>query len=199
MGIIERRQRQKEEVRKDIITTAWDMVRKDGWQALSIRKIAEAIEYSVPVIYDHFENKEAILIEFGKKGFRKLADRLEEARDEHKDPAIQIKAMADAYWEFAMNNQQLYQLMFGIGMACCESNRCNSEYERFTEVMMEPIEAVLNRNNRTDVSACLKYHTLWSVMHGMISIKMNGNSPADAELNKQVLDDAVAGYIKNLG
>lgn len=62
MGITERRLRQKEEVRSGILATAWQMVKDDGWQSLSIRKIADAIEYSIPVIYDHFQNKEAILV-----------------------------------------------------------------------------------------------------------------------------------------
>lgn len=198
MGIAERRLRQKEEVKLGIIKTAWDIVQKDGWQALSIRKIADAIEYSVPVIYDHFENKEAILIEFGKKGFRKLAEKMEVAKSAHTDPEDQIRAMADAYWDFAFSNIQLYQLMFGIGMASCESDKCTAEYERFIDLMIEPIETVLNKNKRTDVDSCLKYHTWWSVMHGLISIKINGNSPADAALNKMVLDDAINGYIKNL-
>lgn len=198
MGIVERRQRQKEEVKHEIIKMAWDMVQKDGWQALSIRKIADAIEYSVPVIYDHFENKEAILLEFGKKGFRKLAEKLEEAKQTCCTPEDKIKAMADAYWDFALNNVQLYQLMFGIGMASCESEKCTAEYERFIDTMIEPIEEALAEHKRTDVDACLKYHTLWSLMHGLISIKITGNSPADAALNKMVLDDAISGYIKNL-
>ena len=59
MGTTERRLREKEKVRAAILDTAWNMVKEEGWQSLSIRKIADAIEYSVPVIYDHFENKEA--------------------------------------------------------------------------------------------------------------------------------------------
>jgi len=198
MGIVERKQRKRDEVKNDIIYTAWDMVKKDGWQALSIRKIAEAIEYSVPVIYDHFENKEAILLEFGKKGFRKLGDKIEFARDQYPNPADQINAIADAYWEFALNNVELYQLMFGIGMASCKGGKCACEYERFSNLMMDTIDRQLKLNNRTDVSACLKYHTFWSVLHGLVSIKISGTSPADAELNKMVLDDAISGFIKNL-
>jgi AcrR family transcriptional regulator len=198
MGIIERRQRQKEEVRNDIINTAWDMVKKDGWQALSIRKIADAIEYSVPVIYDHFENKEAILLEFGKKGFRKLTNKIAFAKDQYPNPPEQIKAIADAYWDFALNNTELYQLMFGIGMASCESDKCTDEYGTFIDIMVEPIEKQLEINKRTDVNYCLKYHTLWSILHGLVSIKISGSSPADSELNKVVLDDAISGFIKNL-
>jgi AcrR family transcriptional regulator len=69
MGIAERRTRQKEEVKANILATAWQIVKEDGWEAVSIRKIADAIEYSVPVICDHFENK-TILWEFAKQGFR---------------------------------------------------------------------------------------------------------------------------------
>ena len=61
MGITDRKLRQKEEVRTSILDTAWEIVVTEGWQSFSIRKVADAIEYSVPVIYSHFENKDAIL------------------------------------------------------------------------------------------------------------------------------------------
>ena len=80
MGIAERRIRQKDEVRNSILETAWQIVREEGWQSLSIRKIADAIEYSVPVIYDHFENKDCILLEFGKQGFALLIKKLQAAK-----------------------------------------------------------------------------------------------------------------------
>jgi AcrR family transcriptional regulator len=198
MGILERRQRQKEEVRNDIICAAWNMVENEGWQSLSIRKIADAIEYSVPVIYDHFENKEAILLEFAKKGFRKLTDKMVEAKAEYTEPSDQIKAMADAYWHFAINNTQLYQLMFGIGMPNCEVEKAMPEQEKLRNLVMDPIEILISKSERTDMNSCLKYHTFWSVMHGLISIKMLGNAAIEDELNKLVLDDAMAGFIKNM-
>ncbi|PTR01635.1 TetR family transcriptional regulator [Mucilaginibacter yixingensis] len=199
MGIVERRQRQKEEVRNEIIKAAWEMVKKDGWQSLSIRKIADAIEYSVPVIYDHFENKEAILLEFGRIGFNKLNTRLETAKAEHTDPAAQIRAMANAYWDFASAYTELYQLIFGTGVARCEGEECSAEFSRVYDIMIEPIETLMQQNGLTDVQPCLKFHTLWSFMHGLISIKLNGNSPVDPELDKLVWEDAITGYIRNLG
>src|SRR5690242_21533615 len=102
MGIAERRIRQKEEVRSAILTTAWQMVKKDGWQSLSIRKIADAIEYSVPVIYDHFENKEALLFDFAMEGYGLLSKKLRAAKQKYDVPEDQIKAMTDAYWNFAL-------------------------------------------------------------------------------------------------
>jgi len=198
MGIAERRQRHKEEIKKEIILTAWELVKKEGWQSLSIRKIADAIEYSVPVIYDHFENKEAILLEFAKKGYYKLFKHMFEAKEQHTDPAEQIKAMADAYWNFAHEHRELYQLMFGIGMACCEIDKAVLEKEQFRAIFTEPIEQLVKKSERTDINVCLKYHALWSLLHGLISIRIVGNTPLREGLDKMILDDAIQGYLKNL-
>ena len=199
MGTAERRLRQKEEIRSSILATAWQLVKEEGWQSLSIRKIAGAIEYSAPVIYDHFENKEAILLQFGKDGFGLLLRKLQQAKRKSEDPAEQLTAMADAYWNFAFKNKEYYQLMFGLGMTCCETDKCILEESLFRDIVMAPINALLSKNKgKNNVDACLKYHTYWSVMHGLISMKMLSYSKVADELNKMVLDDAIEGFIKNL-
>ncbi|WP_336514510.1 TetR/AcrR family transcriptional regulator [Pollutibacter soli] len=199
MGIAERRLRQKDQMRSDILTTAWKIVKEEGWQSLSIRKIADAIEYSIPVVYDHFENKEAILLEFGKQGFELLTKKLQQAKKKSEDPAEQLMAIADAYWNFAFKNKEYYQLMFQVGISGCEMEKCIPQQSVFRELVQEPIEKILKQNKKAEVNSCLKYHTFWSVMHGLISIKMLGNTEIDEELNKMVLEDAVSGLIKNLG
>ena len=198
MGISERRLRQKTEVRSSILATAWQIVRDDGWQSLSIRKIADAIEYSVPVVYDHFACKEAILIEFAREGFRLLVKKMQGARIKHTDPAEQLKAMADAYWNFAFKNKEYYQVMFGLGIPCSEEENCLPEKAGFRNLVTETIEAIAALHNRKEINTCLKSHTFWSVMHGLISIKMMKTSDVSDELNKMMLDDAVEGFIKNL-
>jgi len=198
MGITERRIRQKEEVRSAILETAWKMVKSEGWQSLSIRKIADAIEYSVPVIYDHFKNKEAILFEFAKEGFQLLTAKIGKAKETATSPEEQIKAMADAYWDFAFRNKEHYQLMFSLGMAGCEMEVCMPEKAAFRNQLLEPINSLLQNQQNSNVNPCLKYHSLWSVMHGLVSIKMMNNSDVTDGLNKMVLDDAIGGFIKNL-
>src|SRR6201985_3355368 len=98
MGILDRKLRQKEEVRASILDAAWEMVVTEGWHSFSIRKVADAIEYSVPVIYSHFENKDAILLEFNRKGFQLLTDALAAAKAAEAEPANQICAMGPVYW-----------------------------------------------------------------------------------------------------
>jgi AcrR family transcriptional regulator len=198
MGITERRLREKEKLRSDILDTAWQMVKDEGWQSLSIRKIADAIEYSVPVIYDHFQNKEAILFEFGKEGFRMLAKKIEEARKKNNDPAEQLRLAAYAYWDFAFKYKEHYQLMYGLGMQGCEVEKCLPEKETFRVLVMEPITKIIEKGKNPKANPCLKYYTFWSILHGLISIKsMRGNGVSD-EINKLVMDDAINGFIKNL-
>jgi AcrR family transcriptional regulator len=198
MGIAERRLRQKEEVKANILATAWQIVKDDGWESVSIRKIADAIEYSVPVIYDHFQNKEAILWEFAKEGFRMLSKRIQQAKDKSGDPEEQLKAIADAYWNFAFKNKEYYQLMFGLGMPGCEIEKCFPERGGFRSLVMEPITAIIAKSKNPDANPCLKYYTFWSILHGLISIKSMRNPNAFEEVNKLVMDDAIAGFIKNL-
>jgi len=198
MGVKERRLRQKEEVRSSILATAWQVVKEEGWQSLSIRKVADAIEYSAPVIYDHFENKEAILREFAREGFQLLSKKVQQAKAKHKDPAGQLKAVANAYWNFAYKNKEYYQLMYGLGMPGCEIEKCFPERVDFRKSVIEPISALLLKGKTPDANPRLKYYTFWSILHGLISIK-NMNTAVSDEVNKMVMDDAVAGFIKNLG
>ncbi|MEI6946294.1 TetR/AcrR family transcriptional regulator [Paraflavisolibacter sp. H34] len=198
MGIAERRQRQKEEVRCSILQAAWQLVEKEGWQALSIRKIAEAIEYSVPVIYDHFENKEAILLEFTKRGFRQLNEELVQAREGVADPAGQLEAIAYAYRDFAFNHKEYYQLMYGLGMPSCETVRSIPELATFTGLILSCLKELIALSPRPETDPYLKLHTFWSMLHGLVSIDMMGGEQPRDEMNQKVLQDFICGFISGI-
>ena len=189
---------EKDDIRARILDTAWQMVKDEGWQSLSIRKIATAVDYSIPVIYDHFENKEAIVFEFAKQGFQMLSKNIQKAVEKTSDPADQIKAIADAYWKFAAKHKEYYQLMYGMGMAGCEIEKCFPERADFRVMIMKPIRALIANGNNPEDNPFMKYFTFWSILHGLISIR-NLNTNVSEEVNKMVLDDAVSGFIKNLG
>ena len=198
MGITERKIRQKAEVRTSILQAAWQLVLEEGWQCLSIRKIADAIEYSVPVIYTHFENKEAILLEFTKEGFRLLNKQLQEAKALHAKPVQQLEAMAYAYWDFAFTNKEYYQLMYGLGMPTCETVRQVPEVGKFTEVMQETVKDLITSSKNSEADPFLKFQTYWSMLHGLVSINLTGRSAASNKLNLSVLEDAVRGFVRNI-
>ncbi|HET6994920.1 MAG TPA: TetR/AcrR family transcriptional regulator [Chitinophagaceae bacterium] len=199
MGIAERKIRQKEEVKASILQAAWALVEKEGWQSLSIRKIADAIEYSSPVIYDHFANKEAILLEFTRRGFRQLNEQLVAAKDKFTNPEQQIEAIAYAYWKFAFNQKEYYQLMYGLGMPGCDAVKQIPELTSFTETVSAPIKEMIAKSSNAGADCFLKLHTFWSTLHGLVSINMMGrNNDHKDELNAMVLKDFLIGFVSGI-
>jgi AcrR family transcriptional regulator len=192
MGIAERKERQRKEVRDSILEAAWRLVNDEGWQSLSIRKIADAIEYSVPVVYDHFENKEAILFEFNKQGFKLLGEKIKEVKEAHATPVLQLEAMAFAYWDFAFANQEFYQVMFGLGMPGCEQIKKMPELLEFTETIKRTIEEI-----NPETNSFLKLNSFWSMLHGLVSINLM-TSESKEDFNKMILKDFVNVFIKGL-
>lgn len=199
MSITDRRLRHKEEIRSLILDTAWEMVVHEGWQLFSIRKIADAIEYSVPVIYSHFENKDAILLEFIRKGFQLLAEKMNKARIGQKSPADEIDAMAHAYWSFAFDNQEYYQLMFGLGIPTCEAVWKFPEMSGSKEAITSSISALTPAGKESIIDPFLKYQSFWSMMHGLVSINMLAKPSGQyIGLAEQVLKDTIRSFIKGI-
>jgi AcrR family transcriptional regulator len=203
MGIAERKERQRKEVRDSILDSAWKVVNEEGWQALSIRKIADAIEYSVPVVYDHFENKEAILSEFNRQGFKLLGDNLKKAKEQHSEPAAQLEAIAFAYWDFAFDHKEYYQLMYGLGMPSCESLSSVPELTAFINTIHSTIDEVIKEGNNKEADTWMKVHSFWSMIHGLVSINLISPPVAHLgktkeEMNKMILTDFIKGFLKGL-
>jgi AcrR family transcriptional regulator len=208
MGITDRKLRQKEEVRASILDTAWEMVVTEGWQSFSIRKVADAIEYSVPVIYSHFENKDAIMLEFNRKGFQLLAEALAKAKMGKDKPADQIRAMGRAYWDFAFENKEYYQLMYGLGIPTCATAKMIPALQDLTEVITCSIVAMVEPGKKPTFDPWLKYQSFWSMLHGLVSINMvsperaekpeAGTHHGDITLPKLVLEDVMCSFIRGI-
>ncbi|MBC7923036.1 MAG: TetR/AcrR family transcriptional regulator [Ferruginibacter sp.] len=198
MGILERRLRQKAEVRTSILQAAWQLVLDEGWPALSIRKIADAIEYSVPVIYSHFENKDAILLEFTRDGFRLLTEAVIRQRDSEQRASQQLEAIAQGYWHFAFANEAYYQLMFGLGIPPCDKVNQVAEMKQFSDVLISVIREAIVTSKQPHADGFLKFHTYWSILHGLVSIQMIDRKETGAHRGELVLQDAISGFIKTL-
>jgi AcrR family transcriptional regulator len=194
MGSKERILRQKEETRSNIIKAARQIVKEEGWQGLSMRKIADRIEYTAPIIYEYFANKEAILQELTSKGFLLLAKDLEAAKKEAgNDPAAQLEAMWLAYWNFGLKNKEMYQLMYGVQMTCCQQSTPESDAPY--DLISSAIAELMNEPDPDADVIVQKYFTFFSVIHGLISINMLSGGLSD-EINKQILKDAIVGIIR---
>jgi AcrR family transcriptional regulator len=194
MGIAERRIRERKAVRSLILKASWRIVQKDGWQALSMRKLADAIEYSAPVIYSHFPGKEAILTEFVKQGFQLLNDSLSDRGEHHRDPEAQIEALAEGYLDFGINHRIHYELMYGLGMPSCETVTEIPELRAFTVILQEPITRMLRQAGRPETDALTKMRAFWSMLHGLVSIHLMDFRTEDGS-SREILRDLVRNFI----
>ncbi|QJD96247.1 TetR/AcrR family transcriptional regulator [Mucilaginibacter robiniae] len=190
--------RLKEETRINILDAALQIVKHEGWQALSMRKIADVIEYTAPIIYEYFANKEAILLELTRKGYLMLSRELQEAKQEHRLPENQLEAMWLTYWNFAFANKELYQVMFGVSTnCCCEMVNKLPEAELPWDLFSTAIGELMQIEDIGSDVICTKYYTFWSIVHGLISINLVSRGSSD-EVNRQVLKDAITGIIKSI-
>lgn len=114
MSHIDRKVKEKEAVKNSILEAAKKIAEKEGWHSVTIRKIAEAIEYTPPIVYEHFENKEDLIRELILSGFKKLRIGFDEIRKNEKDPKKLLKKLSFLHWDFAFANKELYQLMFSL-------------------------------------------------------------------------------------
>ncbi len=197
MVITESRLKKKEMLKDSILEAAKNIILKEGWQAVSIRKIAEAIGYSLPVVYNHFESKDAILEEFVKQGFVMLTEIITQAKLKTENPTKQLTEMAIAYFDFALSHREYYQMMFGLGMPSCERVNQIPEIGSFTAVLISSIK-ILSNAEKVEEKTILKLHTFWSILHGLSSINMVNMTATPNEMQQRVLQDAVQGFIKNI-
>ncbi|WP_316788563.1 TetR/AcrR family transcriptional regulator [Pedobacter frigoris] len=195
MGSKERIARLKDETRLNILDAALDIVKDEGWQSLSMRKIADKIEYTAPIIYEYFANKEGILLELTRRGYIILAGEVRTAKQLHESPADQLEAMWIAYWNFAFKYKELYRLMYGVDMNCCELKKSMPEAELADDLIYEVIEKIMTVDNPPEDLVCRKFYTFWSIIHGLISINLV-NKGRNEEMNQRILKDAIKGIIK---
>ena len=190
--------RLKEDTRMSIMKAALHIAKEEGWEALSMRKIADAIEYTAPIIYEYFENKDALMYELTRTGYKVLNTKLEEARDQNETPEKQLEAMWVAYWNFAFLKKELYQLMYGISTACnCELMNTLPEAGRQWDIIAEVIGKLMHIDDLDSDEICRRYYTFWSVVHGLISINLLSRGSSD-EMNRMVLMNAITGIIRSM-
>src|SRR5262249_14251267 len=110
-----RRERERQKLRGQILRAAREIARAEGWHAVTVRKIADQVEYSPAAIYEYFDSKEAILYALMVEGFRLILIELQRASTAEPEPVRRLVTLGKAYWRFAWQHPELYQVMHGLG------------------------------------------------------------------------------------
>ena len=113
--IAERKLRDRQARRAQIISAARRIAEIEGWSNVTVRRLADEISYSQPVLYAHFESREGILAAVAIEGFQEIGLALEKARQLDKRGNT-VESVAAAYLEFAASSPALYEVMFSLSL-----------------------------------------------------------------------------------
>jgi AcrR family transcriptional regulator len=114
MSVKARRERQKGLLRQEILDAARDILVREGYQGLSMRKVAERIDYSPTAIYLHFKDRDDLVSCVCEQLMAGLVRELQEVADKHGDPLVALRKGLRRYIDFGLRHPQHYQATFGI-------------------------------------------------------------------------------------
>ncbi len=171
----ERRERERAHRHQLIVTAARELAETEGWEAVTTRRLADRVEYSQPVLYSHFDGKDAIVNAVALDGFGELAAHLRRARQGAPEPGPALLAVCRAYLGFAAERPALYQAMFvlptGLKFASAETPPpLRAGFDEFVGCF-DP------DNERRELFA----EVVWSALHGMAVLSDSGRIPREGQ------------------
>jgi AcrR family transcriptional regulator len=174
MGILERKEKQKLEIRKLILDASMKLFVEEGFENVTIRRIAELIEYSPTTVYLYFKDKDEILTSLHDLGFQKMQE-FNRDLDSIRNPLLRLHKMGENYLEFGMQNAECYELMFILSEPMKESYAPNCEWkpgdaaiQRLKETVVECMDSgYLAKTDPHIVSLAI-----WSFVHGLMALAL---------------------------
>lgn len=206
MGPRERREREREEIRTRILDAARELFASEGVESVTMRRIADRIEYSPTAIYFHFRDKESLLAELCDYDFRNFAHGFTVIA-QIPDPVARLRAAGRSYVQFGLTNPSHYRLMFmtpkPVNDKADKSGMGNPEEDAyaFLKGIVHDLQAQGRlRDDLTDVD--LVAQTIWATIHGVVSLEIAKCNDAWVEFRPieertaQMLDLVEKGMLK---
>lgn len=173
MGIVERKERRKESLRQEILDAARDILLAEGYAKLSMRGIAERIEYSPTTIYSYFRNKEEILHHLCEEGLERQLAAIQRAGRDEPAPVPRLRAELRAYIDFGLSEPGRYQIVYMADLSQYVSMASileeGSPAFRLRDLIRRGISDVLS-----DMGGELDMETVsqavWAHCHGIVSL-----------------------------
>jgi AcrR family transcriptional regulator len=184
MGVKERREREKSGTRDKILDAARELFVTEGYEGVSMRRVAEKIEYSPTAIYVHFADKNELFHELCRQDFARLQDVMKSS-DMPSDPVERLRQIGRNYVEFGVRFPHHYVFMFMTPHPAHEPDEADREiignpevdaYALLKWAVQEAINAGCFREEVQDAE--LVSQTLWASVHGVISLQIaKGEDP----------------------
>jgi AcrR family transcriptional regulator len=171
-----RRARQKALLHQEIIAAARDILAREGYEQLSMRKVAERIEYSPTAIYLHFEDKRDLVFQVCEETFGRLVHELESLESEFKDPVERLRAAMHRYVAFGLRHPRHYLATF----VAVPSDQRPEDLARYTHpdsngmralgILRSAIVAGIDARKFRKVDPDVTTRAVWATMHGLTSL-----------------------------
>ncbi|MEM8532716.1 MAG: TetR/AcrR family transcriptional regulator [Chloroflexota bacterium] len=196
MGAKERRERIKQATRQGILDGARQIAQQEGWTALTIRKVADFIEYSPSIVYEYFDSKDAILHTLLQDGFDTLAAAMEHGQQATDDPQQQVVGVIDAYWQFARDNPDLYQVMHGLGGVTTDAALRAEAVQAVCTIAADTLTTWAHAKDvqLDDPVECAEI--VWSLLHGWVSLTLIDQVYTDEAYARQRLHRTVQALLR---
>lgn len=196
METIERKPRSREHTRTGIMLTAKDIARREGWQAVSIRKIADAIEYSAPIVYEYFDSKDVLLNEIRSEGFRHLHQEYDRIFKLYRDPEKRLYEISLIQWEFSRLHPEIYQVMYNLeGAYCTMPVDQSDDMQAVSDIVCEIICSFIPKSKE---SIQRLYFEWWSASHGMIMLAMLLKDQQPIDKSEQIYRETIRRFVRGL-
>jgi|SRR5215471_12179458 len=171
MGIAERKSRQKEDLRQEILDAARELFVREGYESVSMRKIADKVEYAPGTIYLYFHDKAEILDTLCQQTFIKLHERLQAIRDDQGDPLDALRRGLRTYVQFGLDNPNEYAITFVLAKSDPDSTRAARQcglacFGCLSGMVQKCLKAGLIGGGGVEDTA----QALWVSIHGITSL-----------------------------
>lgn len=175
MGIAERRARERQELRSKIIKAATDLFVNEGMASVSMRRIADAIEYSPATIYGHFKDKDELLSVICEEAFTKLDSAIDAIVAEGLPPLDSLRKALLAYVEFGVKNPSAYLVTFCPPPAATDlseetSHRIEAAGRASLGRLVIGLQACVDSGDLPPMNTALAATTVWMLLHGVTSL-----------------------------
>ncbi len=170
-----RRQRERAMMREDILSAARQILKESGVKGLAMRPLGRAVGVTAPTLYDYFPSKDAVLNALYAEGADRLCDAFDAAIAASQPGVDRLTAIGRAYRRFALDNPDLYFLIFGRVDASyrpgeAEKARGYAVHEKLQAVVREAIECGALRPDDPDLIC----NAMWALAHGQITLEISG-------------------------
>ena len=160
--IAERKLRDRQARRAQIISAARRIAELDGWSNVTVRRLSDEISYSQPVLYAHFGSREGILAAVAIEGFQEIGLALEKARKRKR--GNMVESVAAAYLEFAVSSPALYEVMFSLSLSVPFDDAATPPELHFA--FSQLLELFQGQSSKPEVISEL----FWASLHGIAEL-----------------------------